>query len=155
MKIYWNYFKYVIEHKWNVAIECFKAGLFIHAFTHDLSKFLPSEFFPYAKFFYSKDRANNYKQSDETDSNFQQGWTFHQKRNKHHWNYWVSVTRLNEIQPIPMPFKYIKQMICDWKGMSRKFGGDWYDYYKKNKDAMILHENTILDIESIKTEAIL
>lgn len=140
--MYWKYFKYIVEHKKNVGIECLKAGLFIHAFTHDLSKFLPSEFIPYAKFFHDKNRAKEYKVSDETDSNFQKGWCLHQKRNKHHWNYWVSVTRKNEIIPIPMPKRYVKQMICDWRGMSRKFGGSAKKYFLDNEEKMLLHPET-------------
>lgn len=140
--MYWKYFKYVVEHKWNVMIECFKMGCFIHGILHDLSKFRPSEFIPYAKFFYSKNRSKNHKKSDEGDINFQKGWCHHQKRNKHHWNYWVSVTRVNEIVPIPMPKKYIKHMIADWRGMSRKFGGTAKKYYKENQHDMILHHKT-------------
>lgn len=143
MNIYLKYLSYLCNHKWNVGIECLYMGMPFHAITHDLSKFLPSEFIPYAKFFNSKDRTKTYNKSDEYDRNFQKGWCHHQKRNKHHWNYWVSVTRKKEIAPIPMPMKYVKQMIADWKGMSRKFGGSWEDYYMKNKDDFILHEDTI------------
>jgi hypothetical protein len=143
MNKYIKYFLYIVEHKKNVGIECIKEGLYIHAITHDMSKFRPSEFIPYAKFFHNKDRSNNYKTSDENDLNFQTGWNLHQKRNKHHWNYWVSVTRKDEIIPLPMPKKYVHQMICDWKGMSRKFGGHWVDYYNNNKDNFILHPDTI------------
>ena len=75
--MYWKYFCYICNHKWNVGIECLKSGLYTHALTHDLSKFLPSEFIPYAKFFHFKNRAINYKQSDESDLNFQQGWCLH------------------------------------------------------------------------------
>ncbi len=139
---YWTYFKYVVRHKWYVGIECWHAKLFLHAITHDLSKFLPTEFIRYARFFYRKDRSKSYKISDESDLDFLTGWNLHQKRNKHHWNYWVSVNRLNEIIPLPMPERYIKQMICDWKGMARKFGGSWQEYYSKNKDTFILHEDT-------------
>jgi len=53
MKKYLDYLKYVLEHKKNVFIECWKEGLYFHAFTHDLSKLLPCEFFPYANYFYS------------------------------------------------------------------------------------------------------
>ncbi|MFW6046324.1 MAG: DUF5662 family protein [Candidatus Woesearchaeota archaeon] len=147
--MYWKYFLYVVNHKKNVFIECWKMGLYIHAFTHDLSKFLPSEFIPYARFFYSTNRYNNYKKSDEDNENFQMGWCFHQKRNKHHWNYWVSITRKNEIIPIPMPKKYVLQMIADWNGMSRKFGGTTKEYFENNKHKMILHDETIKTIESI------
>ena len=146
-KIYWKYFKYVCEHKNNVFIECWKAGLYWRGFVHDLSKFLPSEFFPYAKFFMETNREKKYKKSDEDNMNFQRGWLLHQKRNKHHWNYWVSITRKNELIPLPMPEKYIKEMVCDWKGMSRVFGGSWINYYKQNKKDMILHEFTIKKIQ--------
>ena len=139
---YFKYLIYIIEHKWSVLIECWKEGLYWHGITHDLSKFRLSEFIPYARFFYKKDRTNNYKQSDETDLDFLSGWNLHQKRNKHHWNYWVSVTRKNEIIPLPMPEKYVRQMICDWRGMSRKFGGTAREYYIKNKDKFILHPLT-------------
>lgn len=149
MNKYWKYFLYIIEHKINVGIECYKAKLFIHMITHDLSKFLPSEFIPYARFFYETNRYKDYNKKDESNINFQKGWLFHQKRNKHHWNYWISVTRKNEIIPIPMPEKYIKQMICDWKGMSRRFKDTSLDYYERNKENMILHQKTIDKVEEL------
>ena len=153
--MYWKYFKYIIEHKKNVGIECFKEGMFIHAITHDLSKFRPSEFIPYAKFFKAKNRAKEYKKSDETDLNFQEGWCHHQKRNKHHWNYWVSVTRKNETIPIPMPFMYVWQMIADWDGMSRKFGGTTKEYFEGNRESMILHPKTIELITAILSRRVI
>jgi len=149
MKKYWKYFWYVVEHKKNVGIECLKTRQFIHALTHDLSKFLPSEFIPYANFFFETNRYDDYKKLDEKNKNFQKGWYYHQKRNKHHWNYWVSITRRDEIIPMKMPIKYIRQMIVDWNGMSRKFGGDTVSYFLKNKDGMILHEETIKKINNI------
>jgi len=48
-------------------------GLYYHAITHDLSKFLPSEFIPSAIFFEKKDSLNNYCKSDGNDKLFQQG----------------------------------------------------------------------------------
>jgi len=144
--MYWEYLKYIIEHKKNVGIECLKMGMFFHAITHDLSKFRPSEFIPYAKFFYAKSGTTNYKKSDEDDLNFLEGWNHHQKRNKHHWNYWVSVTRKDEIIALPMPMKYVRQMIADWRGMSRKFGGTWEKYYRENQKDFILHQETIFNI---------
>lgn len=146
MKKYLKYLLYILEHKKNVFIECIKMGMPIHAILHDWSKFLPSEFIPYAKFFYETNRTKSYKQSDEKNENFLKGWTLHQKRNKHHWNYWVSVTRKDEIEPIPMPHKYVKQMIADWNGMSRKFGGSTIEYFEDNRDNFILHEKTIITI---------
>jgi len=140
--MYWAYLKYIIEHKKNVGLACLQMGMPFHAITHDLSKFRPSELIPYAKFFYAKDRTNSYKKSDEDDLNFQEGWNHHQKRNKHHWNYWVSVTRKGMYVPVEMPIKHVKQMIADWNGMSRKFGGSTSDYFRKNEYEMLLHPIT-------------
>ena len=142
MKMYWRYFKYVIEHKWNVFVECLKIKQPIHGITHDLSKFLPSEFLPYANKFMGGDYAYKFF---EVERAFEKAWLFHQHRNKHHWDYWVN----SKGTAIPMPSKYVMQMIADWRGMSRKFGGTAKDYYEKNKDRLILHEKTVEIVERI------
>lgn len=150
MNKYWKYFKYVIEHKKNVFMECWKEGLYIHAFTHDLSKFSLKEFETYAVQFYGdkwcgecvnyskcsniafrlprryepKNSCNEFKYKD-----FDKAWEHHYKNNKHHWNYWIGQD---------MPEMYIRQMICDWKAMSRKFGGTAQEFYMKNHDKIQL-----------------
>jgi len=135
--IYLRYFVYLIEHKWNVFIECLKMGLLIHAFTHDLSKFLLEEFVPYAKY-YCSNRKN-------TTSDYELAWHFHRSRNRHHWDYWVDI---NE-KALPMPKKYVKQMICDWRGMARKFQDTAEEFFEKNRRKMILHESTVVIIENL------
>ena len=128
--MYWKYFLYILEHKKNVGIECFKMGMPIHAITHDLSKFLPSEFIGYAKYFY----GNKEKYKKDFDS----AWLLHQHRNKHHWDYWVK----SDTHPVSMPKKYVKQMIADWRGMGRKFNDTAESFYNKNKDRFIMHIET-------------
>lgn len=156
MKKYWEYFKYVMEHKKNVFIECWKEGLYIHAFTHDLSKFSPKEFKAYAINFYGEKDCKRCKYYMNCDYNqiglgsgkwakecmdykyedFDKAWEHHYKNNKHHWNYWIG----REI-----PEKYIKQMICDWKAMSRKFGDTAQEFYMKNHDKIkINHSSRVL-----------
>ena len=54
MQKYINYLRYVLQHKYKVFIQCIKRGLYIHAFTHDFSKFRPSEFIPYARWYYGE-----------------------------------------------------------------------------------------------------
>jgi len=128
IKLYWEYLKYVMEHKKNVFIECWKEKLYFHAFTHDLSKFSIKEFFPYAKWFYGKygvkcKENNIYK--EKCKNNFEKAWQHHKDKNKHHWNYWYE-------RDLEMPVKHLRQMICDWKAMTRKFGGTAQSYYLKN-----------------------
>jgi len=135
--MYWKYFLYILEHKKNVGIECFKMGMPIHAITHDLSKFFPSEFIGYAKYFYGD--KEKYKKD------FDSAWLLHQHRNKHHWDYWVK----SDAYPVPMPKKYVKQMVADWQGMGRKFNDTAESFYNKNKDRFIMHDVTKRYIEMI------
>lgn len=139
--MYWKYLKYLLGHKWNVGIECLKMGMFIHAFTHDLSKFLPSEFGPYARNFFGKQKGDHAQLKAIFD--FEKAWLSHQRRNKHHWDYWV--------QPagpiVPMPTKHVKQMVVDWRGMSRKLGDTAENYYQGEKGEMIMHYATTKRVE--------
>lgn len=154
-KTYTEYFKYVMEHKKNAFKICWKRGkrikqLRIHAFTHDLSKFRPSEFIPYAKWFYGDYGTKIDKdllmipevsiKHNKCKKNFDKAWKKHYKRNKHHWNHWIDKE---------MPCKYIDQMICDWEGMSLKFGGSAQEFYMNNYDKINLHLETRLNLELI------
>ena len=144
-----KYLIYLIKHKYYVFIECFKMGLFIHAFTHDLSKFLPDEFFPYAAWVYGKygkqyyDKWANYEYgydetidiSREVKKKFEKAWEKHYIRNKHHpenydWKHNFEYTDF----VLNMPVKYLKQMACDLKAMSRQFKNDPIEWFLKNKE---------------------
>lgn len=52
MRSYLLYLRQVLRHKWYVFWECCKLGIPLLGIVHDSSKFLPSEFFPYARWFY-------------------------------------------------------------------------------------------------------
>ena len=166
LKKYWLYLKYILEHKKNVFKTCWKRGLYIHAFTHDLSTFYPSEFFPYANWFNGKYGVNFKKflcygsnvKHNKSKQKFEEAWKKHYSRNKHHWNYWLESNSNNHIFSVislfnvieqggkkeakNMPHKYIMQMICDWEAMSLKFGDSAQEYYLKNYDKIKLHRKT-------------
>jgi len=142
LKTYWRYFQYVLEHKKNVFIEAMKRGCIIHAFTHDLSKFLPCEFFAYATKFFGGDYAYKYF---EVEDAFEAAWHHHYHTNKHHWNYWLT----DKSVPLEIPGRYIKQMVIDWAAMSRKFGDTPLEFYAKNKNKIILHRDTKGKLEQI------
>jgi hypothetical protein len=143
--MYYKYLKYVLEHKKNVFIECMKIAmqhegktrrkLIIHAFAHDLSKFLPCEFIPYARWFYGNEIKIDHEILKEQ---FNKAWEHHYKNNKHHEDHWSGKD---------MPYLYIMQLIADWKGMSRKFGDTAQEYYLKNYKKFNMTYQTRLDIE--------
>lgn len=159
MKRYWSYLKYVIRHKWFVGIECFNKGLYWRGIIHDMSKFLPSEFVPYAKNFYNKDGSKKevrdnigyYKPTSTGDESFDFAWLLHQKRNKHHWQFWVLPKDEGGVVTLRMPINYLIEMVCDWVGAGKAQGfvspieDKYYEtrkWYDKNKNKMQLHEKT-------------
>lgn len=168
MKVdYIGYLKYILEHKKNVFKTCWKRGLYLHAFTHDLSKFLPSEFIPYAKWFYGEygvrwngGTCNSWEfdEHNKCKQDFDYAWEHHQVKNKHHWNYWTydideyysnmgELGRFKLKQPKDMPLKYIKQMICDWEGMALKFGDTAQQFYMNNYGKIELSLKSRLELE--------
>ena len=161
MKKYIYYFKYIIIHKFYVMIECFKEGLYYRGLVHDLSKFLPSEFITYANYFYgnikkSRDSTGYYDPANTGDKKFEKAWFLHQKRNKHHWQYWVFPLDKNGIKIIPIEEPYLTEMICDWIGAGKAQGNfplkeDKYSevrkWYIKNGKKMQISKATRDEIE--------
>ena len=135
--MYFKYLKALLKHKWVVFIECCKRDMPFRGIMHDMSKFLPSEFIPYAQFFYGKE------QTDKTADAFELAWLKHQKRNKHHWQWWVINNDSGGYTVLEMPDKIRKELLSDWIGANRNFGEmallDWYIQHRKH---MILNGHT-------------
>ena len=141
---YLQYAKYLIKHKYYVLIECFKRGIYWQGIKHDLSKFYPSEFIPYAPYFYGRYLKGDIKEYKPADLNGDIGyaWFLHQKRNKHHWHYWILPQGQGKMKALDMPMKYRKEMLCDWIGASKAQGNDLKVWYRKYKDKIQLHPET-------------
>ena len=153
---YFKYLKYVIKHKWYVMIACFQQGLYWQGIIHDISKFLPSEFFPYANYFWGNkpnDREKNkYRKSTTTsDGKMDFAWLLHLRRNKHHWQWWVLPEDDGGTKFLEMPIKYLVEMICDWHGAGKAIGRTFSDYqwWTENKDEIQLNLHTKEKVEEI------
>ncbi len=150
MRRHWAYLKYVVRHRWFVMVECFQYGLIWRGLKHDWTKFLPSEWFPYARYFYEKDgtkrqrrdKTGYYKPTDTGDAAFDFAWLLHQKRNRHHWQWWMLPEDDGGTKILDMPFEDRLEMFCDWKGAARAQGvenhRDVRPWYEKNKANMQL-----------------
>lgn len=136
-----KYLRYIIRHKWYVFLECCKLGIPWRGLVHDLSKFLPSEWFPYAEYFYGK-RPDRVK--------FSIAWLHHQKRNKHHWQYWILKNDSGPEEVMEMPLRYRKEMLADWIGAGRAINGKngVGSWYSRQKDIIVLEETTRAWIEN-------
>ncbi len=147
--MYWKYFKYVIKHKWFIFLACYKMGVIWRGITHDLSKFRPSEFIPYARYFYGsypkfyQGIITTYPHIlyEDVEKAFDQAWLIHIHRNPHHWQYWLLQQEDDgTIKRLKIPLKYLKEMICDWIGAGKAITGknDIKDWYEKNKEKILL-----------------
>ncbi len=150
--MYWKYLKYVIRHKYYVGIACFKMGLIWQGITHDLSKLLPSEFIPYARYFYGMPKKSymNIEDRIEIELDFDFAWLLHQKRNRHHWQWWILPEDDGGTKLMPMSRNAIKELIADWIGAGMAISGrkDPLPWYEANKHHMQLNPQTRAEIES-------
>lgn len=141
MKKHLKYLRYVVLHKWFVFKGCVELGIPFAGIMHDLSKLLPSEWIPYAEFFYGN---HGKKRPQPVYDAFMAAWMFHQRRNAHHWQYWVLRRDDGVVQPLEMPDRYRREMLADWRGVgpARGEGDDSRAWYQKNKHVIQLHPVT-------------
>lgn len=165
--MYWQYLRYVVRHKWFVLIECCKLGIPWLGLIHDLSKILPDELIPYTNHFYGpnshhkdgshqpkeiktgRDETGYYKPTDTGDLAFDFAWLLHQKRNRHHWQWWVLPEDSGGIKVLEMSDRYRKEMLADWRGAGKAQGTPNVQvWYHKNYARMTLHEKTRAWVEA-------
>jgi len=114
---------------------------------HDLSKYSREEFEPYAQSFYG-DRGK-----EGVYLNFQVAWQHHIRYNPHHWKHWilrdmvypvVTGDNIDSNKTIPMPHKYILEMVTDWQAAEIQYQGHqtMSKWLNTNFDKMILHRET-------------
>ena len=153
MKKHLFYLRYIIRHKWFVFIECCKRGIIWRGLVHDWSKFLPSEWFAYCNHFYGKtppkekiDKTGYSKPADTDDLAFDLSWLWHQHKNAHHWQHWISPQDDGGTKIFDIPIQYRKEMLSDWIGAGKALGfnkpDDCKNWYLKNKEKMILSPKT-------------
>lgn len=157
MRKHAKYLSYVIRHKWFVFIACCRLGIPLAGLIHDWSKFLPSEWFPYVENFYGTRKSTEALDAIGefgcaelapygyfVGDRFNVAWNHHQKRNPHHWQYWLITMDNGETFPLPMPDRYRREMLADWIGAGRAITGryDVASWYAKNRDRILLRSET-------------
>lgn len=101
---------------------------------HDVSKFLPDEAIHYVK------SSDNMSKEDFIRIQ-NKGFFHHQKRNKHHWHYWVFVSEIG-FEILDMPDRYRREMLADFYAFEKKSGIDTKKMYLSRKEKMLLHSET-------------
>jgi len=119
-------------------------GIIWRGIKHDMSKLLPSEFIPYARYFYGDGEDAN------TENAFDYAWLLHQKRNRHHWQWWLFPLDDGGTKVFEMPLDDIREMISDWIGAGIAIAGrsDPLPWYEINKDNIRLNDITRKIVEA-------
>lgn len=152
-----KHFKTITYHKWLVLKGCFSVGLYKQGLFHDMSKYSLSEFLVGAKY-YQGDRSPNNAEREKIG--YSSAWLHHKGRNKHHYEYWIDYS-VHSIEggmsPVPMPDKYIVEMLIDRMAASKVYlGKDYTDdaplkYFEHGKNPSVMHEYSLKMLENLLT----
>lgn len=138
MNAHLRYLSYVIRHKWFVLVAGLRTGAPLwRLLIHDWSKFLPSEWGPYVRWFYGPEPAV------VKAAAFDRAWLHHQHANPHHWQHWILREHDGGTKTLAMPEHFAREMVADWMGAGRAITGRWEvaEWYAKNREK-ILHPST-------------
>lgn len=143
-----EHFKTITYHKYLVMQGCFRVGLYYQGLTHDLSKYMPSEFFVGAKYYQGTRSPNN---AEREDKGYSSAWLHHKGRNKHHYEYWIDYS-MKEVEggmkPAQMPVRYVIEMFMDRIAASKVYNKEAYTdsdplkYFRAGKNVGLLHPKT-------------
>lgn len=140
----------VNQHRRMVRKLCFKCGLYKQGLLHDLSKYSPVEFINGVKFYTGTASPHI---GERKAYGYSKAWLNHKGKNKHHGEYWQDIRENGFTQPIPMPFEYFAEMLCDRVAASMIYLGDKFtaaaplEYYLSHKDENQFHLYTRQELE--------
>lgn len=144
-KRFFGHLRTVNKHRKMVRKLCFKCGLYWQGLTHDLSKYSPVEFWNGVKYYTGTASPHV---GERKDKGYSEAWPHHHNRNKHHGEYWWDIDFNGKACPMPMPDKYVLEMVCDRVAASMIYLGDKYtdraplDYYLSHIDENQFHGKT-------------
>ncbi len=167
MTAHWRYLKYVLRHKWFVFVAGRKMGAPLwRLLIHDWSKFSPTEWGAYARYFYAPKPVAAYGDARnhgglapseceriiaQRRAAFDRAWLHHQHANPHHWQHWVLREDDGATKALRMPEHFAREMVADWMGAGRAITGRWEarEWYEKNGTVMILNMHTRTLVERL------
>lgn len=137
-----DHMKTILTHKKWVFYFARKLGIGWQGFWHDMSKFSPTEFLESIKYYTGTSspidackKANGYSMA----------WLHHKGRNPHHYEYWQDNFDKGG-EPLKIPDKYVREMICDYLAAGRAYMGkefhfssEWQWWLNKNKNNIAMH----------------
>ena len=153
---FWGHLRTVTRHRHRVIAHCAKAGILFQGLLHDLSKYSYTEFSQGVRFF---DGTHSPTEDERRTYGYSLAWMHHKGRNRHHWEYWTdySVQEARYV-PMPMPRRYLAEMICDRVAASKIYKGAAYTdespllYLTQGKMKDRMHPDTRRQLETFLTQ---
>ncbi|MDR2700203.1 MAG: DUF5662 family protein [Nitrososphaerota archaeon] len=112
-----KHFQVITKHRIEVGKVCFRAGLYWQGITHDLSKYLPTEFISSARYYPGTSSPID---AEKKNKGYSLAWLHHRGRNPHHWEYWIEGLNNGGV-PLKMPLKYLVELACDFIGAGKVY----------------------------------
>lgn len=151
----WKHFKTITAHRFAVRRGCFRMGLYWQGLTHDLSKYSAVEFWNGARY-YQGVRSPNAAEREE--KGYSESWMHHKGRNRHHYEYWTDMDMTTKTyEPVPVPRKYLAEMIADRIAACKIYEGKNYDggsalrYLLGSREKDLMHPQTRKELEFLLT----
>ena len=150
-----GHLKTVNHHRLLVRKYCFRLGLYWQGLTHDLSKYSPTEFRTGAVYYQGTRSPNT---AEREDKGYSEAWMHHKGRNRHHYEYWQDVNLQSGVyEPVPMPRKYLAEMVMDRRAASMIYKGkDYtsasaYEYFIRSDERNWMHPQTKKELDFLLT----
>ena len=144
-----SHFRTITHHRHLVFKHCRRCGLFWQGLFHDLSKYSPAEFLIGARY-YQGDKSPNDAERRATGASL--AWMHHKGRNKHHYEYWIDYQlgeKTASYTPVPMPNRYIIEMLCDRVAACETYHRDDFytrrplEYFESRPAESLMHPETM------------
>ena len=155
---FWGHLRTILRHKRLVRRNCFRAGIYWQGICHDWSKYHPIEFWTGVRYYQEGKRSPNAYERETIG--YSAAWLHHKGRNRHHFEYWIDYSVEKDGNPMtgmPMPRKYIAEMMMDRMAASKIYNGKNYNdhfplqYYEKGKHHYMMHPQTEKDLVKLLT----
>lgn len=141
-----GHFATITRHRHLVIAHCARAGILWQGLRHDLSKYSPTEFIQGVHYF---DGHHSPTEDERKTKGYSLAWMHHKGRNRHHWEYWTDYSQeAHAYLPVPMPRRYLAEMICDRMAAGKTYRGEAYrdrdplDYLMRSKMRSAMHPET-------------
>ena len=148
---FWGHFRTITRHRHMVILNCVKAGIPWQGLRHDLSKYTPAEFLQGVRYF---DGTHSPTEDERKDLGYSIAWMHHKGRNPHHWEYWTDYSlQERRYVPVPVPRRYVAEMICDRIAASKVYRGsayrdsDPYEYLMNGKLRDAMNSETLENLQ--------